>query len=296
MQMSRAGVFIFIEGPNERFIYSKFAECELCTSGIEYQVVTPEELQQSGSGKQSLLKFHDYLRNKCSLLDNFQNKKTVSIFFLDKDVDDFKRKLRRSKHVIYTTTYEIENYLFLYGEIVEAAAAAASLDVSSVRHHIGDDVAWLKRATLLWKEWVVVCLYGHTKIPPRTQTKYYGRPCSQINDSSPYDSVNPTKHQSFVAELRNLSGLDSATFQKSFERLKKKVEKIYSTQKQDTIFKGKWYFRFLIEDVNQIAGPKSIKTKALHDKLFSTLAQTLDFQKEWTEHFRKPIREVISYL
>ena len=91
MQMSQAALFIFVESPEDRYVYSQIADPECQGRGIDYQVVTSEELQQNEGGKQVLLGFFDYLRRQSSLTDRFKGKTTVSIFFLDKDVDDFLR-------------------------------------------------------------------------------------------------------------------------------------------------------------------------------------------------------------
>ena len=176
MQMSTFSLFVFVEGLTDRYIYSQIADSECRNLGTNFSLVTAEELLGSGGGKAVLLSFFDYLKSRASLVDVFQSKTTASIFFLDKDVDDFLRRKRRSDHVVYTETYDIESYLFIHGDLCQATAASAPLDIGSVRTGIGDYNKWRYRAAVTWKNWVTLCLFAHTRVISST---YYGRPESQ---------------------------------------------------------------------------------------------------------------------
>ena len=126
MQISRVPLFIFVEGYKDRYVYDQIVQSECQQSGVSYKVVTAEEIGISGGGKEALLKFFDYLAAESSLICNFNGKTTISIFFLDKDVDDVLNSMRSSEHIVYTETYEIENYFFIHGALSEVAAASAS--------------------------------------------------------------------------------------------------------------------------------------------------------------------------
>lgn len=290
MQMSRKTLFIFVEGFQDRYVYSRIAESECQDRGIVYEVVTSYELPGAGEGKEKLLKFFDRLK-RCSMLnDVFKGKSTVSIFFLDKDVDNFSRNRRRSEHVVYTKTYELENYLFMEGELSEAVATSASLDIQTVRAYLGDYAVWRQHAALQWKEWVTICLFS--KIHKIGSMTTYQRHKSRINKEA-YGSVMANEYKSCLSTLQRWSGLSSREFKHMFTRLARRVDKIYSLGQHDLIFKGKWYTCFLTENVQKIAGTKRHRSKYFQENLISSLAVTLNFQDVWAEHFREPIRRIL---
>ncbi len=295
MQMSRSVLFAFIEGHSDRYFYSKLVELECGEQPFFYQIVTAEELTEASGGKTALMGFFDYLKRCSSFIDDFQGKKTASVFFVDKDIDDFRRTIRRSPHIVYTRTYTIENYLFLYGNIIEAAAVASGLEESAVRSGITNAEQWCARAAAHWKEWVTVCLYCHIRTQHSRGIRYYGQRSSQINNGA-YGDVDDSKISIVLNELQKNSGLSQKDFLRSFNRHRKKVNVIYTEGNQDKIFNGKWYCRFLIADIIRIAGGRRIHREKLVVRLHQALMQTLDFQDHWTEQFRTPLRYILTLV
>lgn len=119
MQISLVPLFVFVEGYKDRYVYDQIAQCECQRSEVSFNVVTAEEIGIGGGGKEVLLKFFDYLAAESSLISNFKGKTTISIFFLDKDVDDILNTRRSSQHIVYTRTYEFENYFLFMGRLAK---------------------------------------------------------------------------------------------------------------------------------------------------------------------------------
>jgi len=290
MQMSQKILYIFVESFRDRYVYSRIADPESQRWGITYQVVASDELQGGGEGKDKLVRFFDYLKSQSSLIDRFKGKTTISVFFLDKDVDDFKRTKRRSEHIVYTETYELENYLFMQGDLSEAAAASASLDIQMIRAKLGDYALWRRNAASRWKDWVTICLFSETRKIGSMST--YGRHTSPINRGV-YGPLNMNEYRSHLQTLRKRAGLSSSQFKHLFERLCRRVDKIYSGAQHDIVFKGKWYIQFLTEDIRNVARPRRFDCTYLEKRLLSTLALTLDFDEGWTDHFKAPIHGIL---
>jgi hypothetical protein len=290
MQVSEKILYIFVESFRDRYVYSRIIDIESQRRGVGYQVVASDELQGDGEGKDKLLRFFEYLRSRSSLIDRFNGKTTISVFFLDKDVDDFRRTKRRSEHIVYTEMYELENYLFMQGDLSEAAAASASLDIQMIRNELGDYALWRQNAASRWKKWVIICLFSVTnKIGSMTT---YGRDTSPIN-SRAYGPLKRNEYRSYLQTLRNRTGLTSSKFKYLFERLCRRVDKIYSEGQHDLIFKGKWYTQFLTEDIRNVAGSRRFDCTFLGKRLLNTLAATLDFDKGWADHFKAPVRDIL---
>jgi len=291
MQMSHTVLYIFIEGYRaERYVYSQIIESESKRLKLPYQIVPIEEISGNTGGKIAMLSFFDYLSYKSSLIDRFKGKTTISIFFLDKDIDDLLRTKRKSKHIIYTKTYEIENYFFIYGDLSRAVASSASLDIGSVRAEIGNNTKWRKCAAIKWKDWVKMCLFSH--IHKIRSMCNYGQTKSPINNGM-YGSVKRKEYKSHLSKLNSKSGLPLNRFNSKFTRLSRLVDKIYSKGQYDLIFKGRWYAYFLIEDIRKIARGRRYAQVSVN-MLISNLTQTLDFNDIWTNHFRKPICRLVA--
>lgn len=291
MQISRVPLFVFIEGYKDRYIYDQIVQSECQQVGISYKVVTAEEIGISGGGKEALLKFFDYLVAESSLISNFNGKTTISIFFLDKDVDDVLNIMRSSEHMVYTETYEIENYLFIYGALSEVAAGSASLEIQLIRTILGDYRAWRYHAATKWKNWVRLCCFSKTcDIESMSNYKLKRSP---IN-TDVCGPVKLTEYKRYLSNLQNKSHLPRDEFKRSFKRLCRKVDRIYSGGQHDRIFKGRWYACFLVEDINRVAARRRFNSKRLETKLLSGLALTLNYCDPWAEHFRAPIRRLLA--
>ena len=290
MQISNTQLFIFAEGIDDRYIYIKLAEAECRNNRIIMEIKVAKELPIK-EGKRALLKFFDFLKAKSSLINDFKGKITISIFFLDKDLDDFLRIKRHSKHIIYTKTYELENYLFLYGNLAEAISASISADPNLVNEIIGNEQEWRLRAATNWKNWVKLCIYSHSR--KINSDCRYSFALSKVNGGA-YMGVDRDKYNRYLSEIEALSNLSHEKFLNSYKRLSKKVDKLYSEGQHDLIFKGKWYIPFLVDDINKIKERCHINQTGLVPKIYSCLRLTLNFDDNWAEHFRTPIRNLLN--
>ena len=291
MQISRVPLFIFIEGYKDRYVYDQIVQSECQRTGVSYKVVTAEEIGISGGGKEALLKFFDYLASESSLICNFNGKTTISIFFLDKDVDDVLNSMRRSEHIVYTETYEIENYFFIHGALSEVAAASASLEVQSIRATLGDYEVWRRRAATKWKNWVRLCLFSKTCGIESTSNYRLSRSPIHAGVCGP---VKRIEYKRYLSALQNKSHLPHDEFKRSFKRLCRKVDRIYSAGQYDRIFKGRWYACFLVEDIKRVAAGRRFNSVRLETKLLSSLALKLNYCDPWADHFRAPIRRLLT--
>jgi hypothetical protein len=293
MQMSSAKVFIFVEGKTDRYFYNKICEAFFLTRGIQYEICLAQELPKLTGGKTALLEFFKYLAKVSSLLDDFKGRKTAAIFYLDKDVDDILRKCKPSEHIVYTQHYCVENYFFAQGDLVEAVAAAASLDISDVRRGLGaSSRAWRRNAAEAWKDWVKLCVFCR-KLNINIDCNY-GVNSSRINNG-PYAPIDTVAYSARILELERRSGLTSRGFKLSFGSVSRDVDKLYRDNKFDSVFKGKWYSLFLAEDARRIAGGAA-NPAALPEKLMTSLQLTIDFNASWVTYFQQPLEEIVRKL
>src|SRR5262249_11363245 len=129
MQMSSHALFVFVEGKSsDPYFYGKICHSAMSQSGKTYCICRAAELPGSTGGKQAVLGFFQYLRNRGSLLDDFKGKKTAMLFFVDKDIADFLHRRLRSEYLCYTAYYNVENYIFRHGDLAEGGALASSME------------------------------------------------------------------------------------------------------------------------------------------------------------------------
>lgn len=286
MQMSGKAFYIYVEGQTDAFFYDAICSSELKPLGVSHQVVRANQLPGSGGGKNTLVSMFEYLRQRGSLADNFKGKRTTIIFFLDKDIDDLKNKLRKSSHVIYTRYYTIENHIFNHSHISRGIAIAASLEYDLVKAGIGNEEIWRSDIAARWKHWVTLCVFSHKR--NINSICNYGKE-SQINNPC-YGNLDLPAYALHRSMLQIASGLSATQFQRSFSRIERQVKTIYDNGEHERIFKGKWYEGFLVEQVKHIAGTIPYDKQHLGGRIKTALIAMLDFDQPWAEHFKKPLR------
>ena len=291
MQMSSSTLFGFVEGFSDRYIYSRVVDDTCASRNIKYEIVTAEELPGQAGGKTALLSFFDYAKRATLLRNDLQGKRTVSLFFLDKDVDDIFRRRRRSSHVVYTRTYDIEGTLFRFADVARAAAGASCLDLNSTRVALGSSSLWCRKAASAWIEWVKLCLVACTCAPKAGS--YYSRPVSQIHPGpySPIDQAELAKHRSALAAA---SGLSAAKFKLVCDKIDRLVSKAFAEGAYDRFFRGKWYPALLRADVQRIAAGRRCNLSNFADRVISCLAENADYNSAWTQPYRAAVVGLLS--
>lgn len=292
LQISKDRIFMFVEGRDlDPYIYGRICSPVCRAAGKAYEIVVADRLTRgAGGGKDVLTGFFEYLRDNGSLLDVSQPLAKLSMFFLDKDVDDVFRALRPSAHVVYTYYYNIENHLFSEGKLVSSIANAGSVDTNLIEPRIGDPEAWRKDAATLWRDWVVLCLLAR-KLSLGVPVGYGMK--STINDpvDAPVDAVGLS---TLIGSMESKSGLGTLVFRRKLAATYRFVDAVYARSGHDLLFKGKWYSAFALRDL-EVAAPLHNKNGAA-DRLFGALVASIDYDGGWVERFRQPLRDALALL
>ena len=295
MQISTIDLFVFVEGKqSDPYFYANICDSipELHLNQVRYEIFTARQLPGATGGKQALLNFFSFLRQRKALVSSLRGKKTTGIFILDKDLDDLQRKKKRSPHVVYTEYYDVQNYIFMHGNLLTGTASAASVDPARLRAELSDAEGWCLRIARLWRDWISLCICvleenisceANYRVLSRVQT----RPCG------PTDARRLANLIRTVARRR---GLPVAIFRQRLATTTRKVDKYIDRGHHHRIFKGKWFANALADDVNRIFVGRPYDSNRLTNRLTSSIAATLDFSEPWADHFRKPIRNVAAML
>jgi len=293
-QMSKTRVFIFVEGRDlDPDVYGRLCDTIFQELTIDYEIVVADRIAGQGGGKSTLIKYFEFLESNNSLLDTSQPDYKLSFFYLDKDVDDLLGQLRQSAHVVYTQHYCIENYLFIYGDLVSGLATAGSFDISLIRRHITDQRAWMNRAAICWQEWVSLCLLAtklHLPIPASYRL-------SQSRLNTPVDATtDQTQLADLVSEMEQRSQLSQLSFQRKLKATYKVVNTIYANEEFNRLFKGKWYIAFALRQLELASTGQPFNRNNAADRLWGSLIATMHFDDAWADHFRIPLREALNRL
>ena len=246
----------------------------------------------TSQGKQRLLGWFDYLKLANALINTSIGNTSVSLIFLDKDVDDFRRIIRKSSHIVYTVQYDVEGHVFAEGDIFEAIAAAASVDPKTVAETLGKAGDCRLEAAEAWKEWVKICLF--TAIHKVDGIPNFGAE-SPLNKPR-CAPANLTEFQTYVQLLQTKARFTDKQFTRAFKQLSLMVDRSYSDGTYGRIFKGKWYPKILEDRLTPIWAQRSINAQGVAHSLTGHVAQTLDFDAPWAEHFKEPLRKLLRRI
>jgi hypothetical protein len=290
VQMSATRVFVLVEGRNtDVFFYSAISRPVCEALGLEYEIVRANRVCGSG-GKQSLLELYQYLASANSLTEQSEHPHSWCFFYLDKDVDDIFGRIVSSPHVVYTPCYTVENALFMYGDLIRAMAAASSLEPARIERRIPDKIAWAREKATAWREFIALCIFS--------QKHDIHTDCTYSCNSSPLHETGAETFadglQARKLELQQRAGLTGGQFERKFRAVIRLIDRIYRKNQHDSVFNDKWYVPLLMKEIDLAAAGDHFSAHALSNGLSAALRATLDFTEEWTEHFRTPLRELVS--
>lgn len=292
MQLSSTQLFVFVEGKqSDPYFYARICE-SIPQFHVSYEICMARQLPEATGGKQALVNFFSFLRQKKMLVSSLGDRKTACIFLLDKDVDDLQRRQRHSQYVVYTEHYDIENYIFMHGDLLTGAASAASVDPARLRDELSDAPRWCLRVARLWREWISLCLRLMEDVVPceanyRVVSRVQARPCG------PTDA---RRHAALIRDVARRCGLTVKIFRQRLATTSRKVDRYFARNQHHRIFKGKWFAVVLADDIDRIMAGLPYNSNGLAGRLTSSVSATLDFTEPWAEHFRTSIRDVAEML
>jgi hypothetical protein len=278
MQMSSRLLFAFVEGKTDRYFYGRICERVATIRAVSYEITSSEELPVAAPGKGGLVEWFTFLSNNHALCSLFKGKKTVAVFFADKDIDDLLGTMLESPHFMYTQFYCLENQLVAQGNLIDSMAAAASLDAARVQDGIGvDSTEWRRRAAESWREWTTLCVF--TRLHGLNCPTNYSRG-SQIHPE-PFAAADHAALATHIDQIRVASGAEQEPFQQNLQGVTEQVHDIYAAGNFDLVFKGSWYVDFAAAEIRRIAVALPYDPGGVHARFIQTLAMSAPLDGGW---------------
>jgi hypothetical protein len=292
MQISSTQLFVFVEGKqSDPYFYARICETTVGL-GARYEICQAEQLPGDTGGKKPLLSFHDFLRKQKALVCSLGDQKTASIFFVDKDVDDLQHTKRRSHHVVYTEHYDVQNYIFMHGDLRIGAAAAASVAPEWLSPSLTDSAAWCRHAAELWQDWITLCLHL-LKEGIRCEANY--RVVSQVQTRAS-EPTDPARHAALTSDIARRAQVPVVGFRLRLAVSAKKVERYFRKGQHHRIFKGKWFTTILADEIDRVMAGRPYDRNGLAKRIPGAVTATLDFAEPWADYFRNALQTVIALL
>lgn len=289
LQISRHSLFGIVEGKDtDSFFYGTLLGQVSKKVNLTYQIKRARELPAQAGGKPALVSFYKYLRAQKKLVMTTRGKPTIVIFFLDKDVDDLLHNKIRSSHVIYTKYYDVQNYLFVHGDIVKALSAAGSVDEQELKEAALLQGNWCLWAAQRWKEWIVLCLLcqlHQVRIANYSVVSRINRPLNGNADANLKAAA--------IEDIRQQLGWTTSKMQHELSRIEKTVNKLFRKGLHDVVFKGKWYAIILEHDFRDAFNGQDLAFSGVADRIKVTLPMTMNFTKTWASDFTRPIEKIV---
>lgn len=289
MQMSSCFLHVFVEGNSDAFFYSEATRIATADTGTEWRIVRAWELSPSkaGGGKLALIGYFKYLRQKGRLFSTSIGSGHTTIFFVDKDLDDFRRSKLRNVHIHYTSLFDVENHIFEATDLIPSLAAASGLPAALVRGIIGPPQVWLESAARNWKDWVKLCAVAwQLKVSCATT---FRRP-STVNGGTG-GTVDQAAVEQRWAELEMAAG--RGDFALTQERISHYIDLRYSDGRYHTVFKGKWYSNLLAAELLRHAADMIDAKNTLAEKIRACSLANCRFDHPAAYEFPAAIRTVL---
>jgi len=292
MQVTRAKLHVFVEGRDlDSYVYGRI--CEAVMPGIfTHRITRADELSPASTGgKEVLLAHFKRFRRQNKLVIDFKGAKSATLFFLDKDLDDLSRRKKRSGHVVYTRSYDLEAEVFREGDLVDAVAALCSLSPTAVRHKFAP-TDWRKQSLDAWRPWVEFCVLSKTN--PALGLPSYGN-VSLMHDSGDL-ALNPAKQARLATKLTTASVAAAVSLLALEDLAKRRVARSYAATGGYEVFKGKWFPETVVALAKTHFPIEAGRVTAFKSHLASHVAQTLPMRAPWVLHYSQPIRALLAIL
>jgi len=199
---------------------------------------------------------------------------------------------RRSRHVVYTEHYDVQNYIFMHGDLRTGAAAAASVAPECLSTDLSDSAAWCIHAAGLWQDWVSLCLRiledginceANYRVDSRVQTR-------------PSEPTDPVLHEALICSIARRASIPVALFRERLAVTARKVERYFRKEQHHRLFKGKWFTTILVDEIDRAMAGRPYDRTGLARRIPCAVAATLDFSEPWADHFRNAVQAVVALL
>lgn len=266
MDISSSELFVYVEGGLDRTFSDIVIDEWSRKCGVRYTAKSVKEVTGTG-GKPSLLALFARYKKKGQLNYVAFGKPIKCLFLLDKDCDDYYRRMKRSSHILYTNTYDLEGHLACSVNFFAAYATACHSTPGHVKACIGDFRSWIGDKVLLWKEWIALCMVSGKW---RVNTGATFDRVSAVN-VPPLALSDPVMVSWFLSGIAVAAGKSEEATKRDFDRAIAAVSMSVMENEPLRYFKGKWLSNVFASAAESFPRLEDARNSCGHDTLMSAL-------------------------
>ena len=290
IQMSQKSVFVYCEGrTHDPYIYAEFVRRSRLNHEGFYCTHRVEDVTGTG-GKKAVLGLYSRFKRQNLLVSEFKGKKFCALFFVDKDVDDLKRAVKKWTNLFYTDLYDLEGQIYRDTDLRHAVAVGLSIDINEVPPEYHNPKDWIERKAKKWEKWILLC--AGSELLATNCGCGYGR-SSRINKSL-LGEVNMEIFEEFKRALQHRSGLTQSKFDAIFKKLERHLGRLEKANNLAGLFKGKWLESIIEAELAIKFKGKAVNIKNVGSRISGVAASSFDFSSNWAGHQIRSIRDILS--
>jgi hypothetical protein len=290
--MSRtSSLFILVEGRvNDRPFYERLLAQmpSLTDHGFSVRVVEDLSLGgKSSGGKPFALTLHDYFLSSNELSQSNSTGVRQIAFMLDRDYSDFEGEPVRGPHVILTKSADVETEILSVGKLRRSIESTYGLTRSQMRKVISKGTDPLDSLARHWESWItfraISCACG-----VHNQARYGA--ISQVNENG-FGPLDPAANASMRAALTSSASTEEIA--QKVAATESAVSQRVESGKGYELLKGRWvskYVRYLVEE--RLRG-EAISLDFSPELLVRVCLQSIKFQGDWTDYYRRQIEVLV---
>jgi hypothetical protein len=295
VMMSRDySLFVVVEGSKiDRHYYGMLCENDDELRNRGYLIRLIQQVHDDGTspsgGKQAIIGLYDYCRRRKVLRQETSHGVRSIAFALDADLDRVTGTTKRSPHVIYTQSYNVETDILRRGDDARALALALSLPPPDARELAKDLGTWRDDLAALWRDWITLCcearfLHSHCSV---------GIAHSSAVNHDTYGAVDLSK----VARARHVvvscASCDSSKVAGLQRRATARVRTYYSQGDGGSLIPGKLLVGYLESRIRDEFSGNPIDLRGFRAVAVKSYLASLDFHAPWALEIRSALLHLI---
>lgn len=287
--MSRDKLFLVVEGRDfDVPFYSRVCESSAIVMAEGYQIWLVEQIRDDvtgkrGGGKPAVLSFFDFCKRRKALRIPSPQGDRVLTFCLDRDNEQITGGGRRSPHILYTRSSDVEAEILSQGLDEDLMMSSLSLDRSTAQGVVKSLGDWQLEFALSWREWIELCCLAKS-LKSRCDVGFGTESTVNNPKYGPADANLVAAARTRVLSRSRLSPIQTPAVE---VKVASKLARVYTNGNPRCLIKGKWMPAFLHYKVRQYFGQSPVSFGSFVSSITTLMVHSIDYSAKWADCYRR---------
>ncbi|MDV6211781.1 hypothetical protein R3Q08_26295 [Rhodococcus erythropolis] len=293
IKMSPKRVWVLVEGKtHDRTFYENILERTLDLPSSRFEVRLSEQVSADGvaaGGKPHVIKLFNIMRENDWLEQENRRGKVSTIFFLDKDVDDFQSKTISDPHVIYTKNADVEAEIFHYCDLNQAISISHGIGKGPSGRVLAGSETVPERLAAHWENWIrlrllaIACEFSGSA--------RFGQP-SHLHEAS-FGKLIPDTEEEIRDNIRR-SCASEETWLAANDRVDEFIAELKSDNRFSSLVSGKHLAHYLIHLTELALKDVVVRTRITAQEVTISCFANLNFEDDWSKYYQSKLENVLG--